>query len=153
MTLTQAIKTIELVASHQPSINMIVENDVFRINQSPELRYGVFAWVQGQHSGTADGNTHRLQFTFFYVDRLTADKGNEVEIQSVGMQTIENIARQLNDLGMYIDSYTFQPFNQRFTDECAGVFSTMAIDVPVGSLCGEDFADFNNDFNEDFLIY
>ena len=32
MTLKEAIKVIEEVASRQPSINMIVENDVFRLN-------------------------------------------------------------------------------------------------------------------------
>lgn len=153
MTLKEAIKVIELVASQQPSINMIVENDVFRLNAKPDARYGVFAWLQGQHSASVDSNTLSLQFTFFYVDRLTGDKGNQLEIQSVGIQTLDNILRRLDDLGMWVSRYTFQTFNQRFVDECAGVFTNVTIDIPISSVCPESFADFGKDFNEDFLIY
>lgn len=153
MTLKEAIKVIELVASQQPSVNMIVENDVFRLNAKPDARYGVFAWLQGQHSASVDSNTISLQFTFFYVDRLTGDKGNQIEVQSVGIQTLDNILRRLDDLGMWVSRYTFQTFNQRFVDECAGVFTNVTIDIPISSVCPESFADFGQDFNEDFLIY
>ena len=154
MTLKEAIKVIEEVASRQPSINMIVENDVFRLNAKADARYGVFAWLQGQHSTSIDSNTLSLQFTFFYVDRLTEDKGNQLEIQSVGIQTLDNILRKLDDLGMWVsNNYTFQAFNQRFLDECAGVFTNVTIDIPISSVCPESFADFGQDFNEDFMIY
>ena len=154
MTLKEAIKVIEVVASQQPSINMIVENDVFRLNAKADARYGVFAWLQGQHSTSIDSNTLSLQFTFFYVDRLTGDKSNQLEIQSVGIQTLDNILRKLDDLGMWVsNNYTFQTFNQRFLDECAGVFTNVTIDIPISSVCPESFADFGQDFNEDFMIY
>ena len=154
MTLKEAIKVIEEVASRQPSVNMIVENDVFRLNAKADARYGVFAWLQGQHSTSIDSNTLSLQFTFFYVDRLTGDKSNQLEIQSVGIQTLDNILRKLDDLGMWVsNNYTFQTFNQRFLDECAGVFCNVTISVPVASKCPEIFADYNEDFNEDFWIY
>lgn len=153
MTLKEAIRVIELVASQQPSVNMIVENDVFRLNAKPDARYGVFAWLQGQHSASVDSNTLSLQFTFFFVDRLTGDRGNQIEVQSVGIQTLDNILRRLDDLGMWVSRYTFQTFNQRFVDECAGVFTNVTIDIPISSACPESFADFGKDFNEDFLIY
>ena len=153
MTLKEAIKVIEVVASRQPSVNMIVENDVFRLNAKADARYGVFAWLQGQHSASVDSNTLSLQFTFFYVDRLTGDKGNQIEVQSVGIQTLDNILRRLDDLGMWVSRYTFQTFNQRFVDECAGVFTNVTIDIPISGVCPESFADFGKDFIEDFLIY
>ena len=154
MTLKEAIKVIELVASHQPSVNMIVENDVFRLNAKPDAKYGVFAWLQGQHSTSIDSNTLSLQFTFFYVDRLKSDRGNQVEVQSVGIQTLDNILRKLDELGMWVSNYTFQAFNQRFVDECAGVFCNVTIDIPISSACSDSFADFSEqDFNDDFLIY
>ena len=154
MTLKEAIKVIEEVASRQPSVNMIVENDVFRLNAKADARYGVFAWLQGQHSTSIDSNTLSLQFTFFYVDRLTEDKSNQLEIQSVGIQTLDNILRKLDELGLWVsNNYTFQAFNQRFLDECAGVFTNVTIDIPISSVCPESFADFGQDFNEDFMIY
>ena len=154
MTLLELIKTIEIVASHQPSIKMVVENDIFRLNNKADARYGVFAFVQGQHSTAINATFITYAFTFFYVDRLKNDRSNQIEIQSVGIQTLDNIIRQLEDLGIYSElSYTFQVFNQRFQDECAGVFCNVSLSVPLGSICPEDFADFNNDFNDDFMIY
>lgn len=154
MTLLELIKTLEVVASHQPSIKMVVENDVFRLNNKADARYGVFAFVQGQHSTSIDSSVITYTFTLFYVDRLKNDRSNQIEIQSVGVQTLDNIIRALDDLGIYAENlYTFQVFNQRFTDECAGVFCNVNLSVPVGSLCPESFGDFNFDFNDDFMIY
>lgn len=154
MTLLELIKTMEVVASHQPSIKMVVENDIFRLNAKADARYGVFAFVQGQHSSAIDSNVITYSFSLFYVDRLKNDRSNQIEIQSVGIQTLDNIIRQLDDLGIYAEqTYTFQVFNQRFLDECAGVFCNVNLSVPVGSLCPETFEDFNSDFNDDFMIY
>ena len=154
MTLLELIKTIEIVASYQPSIKMVVENDVFRLNNKADARYGVFAFVQGLHNTSIDSSVISYTFTFFYVDRLKNDRSNQIEIQSVGIQTLDNIIRRLDDLGVYSETgYSFQVFNQRFLDECAGVFTNVTLSVPVGSTCPETFEDFNGDFNDDFYIY
>lgn len=131
----------------QPSINMIVRNDVFRINTSPSLKYGVFAWTQGQHSGSIAGMTS-YAFSFFYVDRLKEDLSNQVEVQSVGCETIGNILRALEEYDIEVGSYTMQTFNQRFTDECAGVFCNVTLSVPQVSACPETYGE-----RTDFLIY
>ena len=149
MTLQQVIKAFEMVASQQPSVNMIVQNDIFRLNSKSDARYGVFGWTQGQHSSSADSSFFTYSFTFFYVDRLKNDVSNQIEVQSVGIQTLDNILRKLEDLDIFVSSsYSFQTFNQRFLDECAGVFCNVSLQVPVDSLCSESFADFlNTDFN------
>ena len=154
MTLLETIKAMEVIASHQPSIKMIVENDIFRLNARADAMYGVFSFVQGSHSASIDSNFITYAFTLFYVDRLKNDRSNQIEIQSVGIQTLDNIIRAMDEIGIYTEtSYSFQVFNQRFTDECAGVFCNVNMSVPVGSLCPEDFAGYNLDFNKDFLIY
>lgn len=154
MTLLELIRTIEVVASHQPSIHMVVENDVFRLNNKADARYGVFAFVQQQHTTSIESNVITYGFTFFYVDRLKNNRSNQIEIQSVGIQTLDNIIRELDEMGIYSEmSYSFQVFNQRFLDECAGVFCNVSLSIPVGSVCPESFGDFNFDYNRDFLIY
>lgn len=155
MTLQQIIKAFEVVASQQPSVNMIVQNDIFRLNAKSDARYGIFGWTQGQHSASLDSSLFNYSFTFFYVDRLKDDLSNQIEVQSVGMQTLDNILRRLDEKGLYVSStYNFQTFNQRFFDECAGVFCNITLQVPVSSVCSESFADFlDTDFNEDFLIF
>lgn len=154
MTLSEVIRTMEVVASKQPSINMVVENDVFRLNNKADARYGVFAFTQGQHSTSIDSNLITYAFTLFYVDRLKNDRSNQIEIQSVGIQTLNNIIRALEDYDIAPETgYSFQVFNQRFVDECAGVFCNVSFSVPVDSVCADFFADFNDDFNDDFLIF
>ena len=155
MTLQQVIKAFEVVASQQPSVNMIVQNDIFRLNSKSDARYGVFGWTQGQHSSSADSSFFTYSFTFFYVDRLKNDVSNQIEVQSVGIQTLDNILRGLEELDIFVSSsYSFQTFNQRFLDECAGVFCNVSLQVPVSSICSESFADFlKTDFNDDFMIF
>lgn len=147
MTLAQVIDIFEKIAMQQPSINMIVRNDVFRINTSPSLKYGVFAWTQGQHTGSIAGMTS-YAFSFFYVDRLKDDLSNQVEVQSVGCETIGNILRALEEYDIEVGNYTMQTFNQRFTDECAGVFCNVTLSVPQVSACPEAYGE-----RTDFLIY
>lgn len=142
MTLLQLIKAIEGIAKEQPSIKQIIQNDVFRLNALPDAKYGVFAWVQGLHSTNIDSATMNYQFTFYYVDRLNEDHSNQIEVQSVGIQTLDNIIREMDARGIYVNNtYTMRTFNQRFIDECAGVFCNVSIDVPMGSLCVDDYAE------------
>ena len=137
MTLAQIIDIIKEVAMAQPPVNMIVENDVFRLNAIPDAKYGVFAFLQGNHRSGEDEDIFR--FTFFYVDRLVEDGSNEVEIQSVGKSTLDNIMRTLGeDFG--VDEWEITTFNQRFNDMCAGAFCSVAISAPVGYNCMEDFS-------------
>lgn len=137
MTLAQVISAMKAAALAQPAVTMVVDNDIFRLNARPAATYGVFAYTQGQHSGTADGSLHRFAFTLFYVDRLTEDDGNEIEVQSVGISVLENIIRTLADEGIFAEDYTMQTFTQRFLDECAGAFANVTFEVPVDSLCAE----------------
>ena len=155
MTLQEVIKAFEVVASQQPSVNMIVRNDIFRLNSKSNAKYGVFGWTQVQHSTSADSSMFTYSFVFFYVDRLKNDRSNEIEVQSVGIQTLDNILRKLEDLDIFVSSsYSFQTFNQRFLDECAGVFCNVSLQVPVTSMCSESFADFlKTDFSDDFMIF
>lgn len=155
MTLVEVIKVIEVIAARQPSVHMIIENDVFRLNEKADARYGVFAWTQGQHSTRVDGNSIDFAFNFFYIDRLKNDRSNQLEIQSVGTQTLDNIIRTLDDIGIDIENtYTFQVFNQRFADECAGVYVNVILSVPVTAICPEFFTDFSaDDFNDDFNTF
>ena len=153
MTLSDTIRAIETIAGGIPSVASIVRNDIFRLNSLPDAEYAVFGWTQGQHTASVSSSLVTFNFTFFYIDRLRADKKNELEIQSVGIQVLDNIIRTLEAKTVYAENtYTFTTFNQRFLDECAGVFTNVALQVPLSDLCEETYADFNDDFNEDFTI-
>lgn len=137
MTLLEVVRLVETIARSQPSVKTIVENDVFKLNEHPEAKYGVFAYVQDQHSASATSDWVSFRFSFFYVDRLLYDKSNQIEIQSVGVETLNNILRRLYDQGVVSGNYTLQPFNQRFSDECAGVYCSVELQTLRGSVCPE----------------
>lgn len=138
MTLLEVIRAIEDAAARQPSVAMIVENDIFRLNSYADARYGVFAWVQGRHRvDPLTPDWMRFSFTLYYVDRLRNDIANQVEVQSVGIETLRNVLAILRDAGVEPETYEFQPFNQRFADECAGVFCSVTLLVEADSVCAE----------------
>ena len=141
MNLLQVIRAIETAAAAQPSIATIVRNDIFRLNPAPSVRYGVFAWLQGEHRTSLDSGLMTWSFTLFYADRLREDAANEVEVQSVGIETLENILRALEDKGLTAGDYGFQAFNQRFSDECAGVYCSVTLEGQKGGHCQDVYED------------
>ena len=140
-TLLQVIRALEVIASREPTVRMIVRNDVFRLNTIQDAHYGVFAWLQREHRENLDTGLLTVALTLFYVDRLTADKSNELEVQSVGIATLGNILRQAEDLDIGVGEVRYNTFNQRFEDECAGVFCSVELQVSVDWICPEDFTD------------
>lgn len=134
-------------AYKEPLINTIVRGDIFRINTKPECRYGVFSFIQQPHTSTPDFWT--FNYIFYYVDRLTADKRNELDIHNSGINFLGRLCDHLD-----IQNVTYTTFLQKFNDECAGVYCQARLLVPRDYDCkgDEDLYDFSNDFNNDFLI-
>lgn len=160
MTLLELIRTIEGVAAKQPAINTLVRDNVFLLNDNPAVRYGAFAWVQGQHGESLDPAFRTYRFTFFYVDRLTESRGNAVECQSVGFDTLGNILRELAE-DFAIDEWSIDTFADykadNFKDMTAGAYASVTMRVPAGG-CFEAFStrsagDYNYDYNEDYLTF
>ena len=138
MTLLDLIKKIEDVAVTQPQVKEVIPSDVYKLNERADALYGVFAWTQGQHVMNVYEGMTAYTFNLFYIDRLTADQKNKTEIQSVGLQVLGNILRTLMS---YIDvsEARFQPFTERFADECAGVYCTVTLTVSDDTSCEQLF--------------
>lgn len=139
MTLLEVIRSIEIAARRQPEVRMVVQNDIFRLNTIADARYGVFAWTQGRHRATVTDDYIRYSFVLYYVDRLRNDQANQIEVQSVGISTLTNILRTLEGWGLTPETYEFQTFNQRFTDECAGVYCSVVLIAPEDYICPENY--------------
>ena len=150
---------LESVAAAQPAVWSIVRQDVSRLNERPDWRYGCFGWQQGTHYESADGDIARYAFTLFYIDRLTERKDNRAEVQSVGCEVLGSILRYIAETECGVEEWSLHPFTYRFKDECAGVWAEVVLEVPIDLPCGavyeelENIADFNADFNEDFQCW
>lgn len=142
MTLYDTINIIEQIALQQPNVRTAKEGNVFdHLNANPSVQYAAVILTQGQHQ--QDERFNHFRFSIFYVDRLESDlDSNRIQIQSTGKEVLNNIIRTLTSkFDAECDDITYQPFTQRFADECAGVFASVVIDVPVDYLCAEDYAD------------
>lgn len=139
MTLQVLVQHIEEAVRGQVFVRTLVRNDIFRLNSIPDVDYGVFAWTQNTHQYNRQRGQMDFRFTFYYADRLTNDRRNEIEVQSNGIETIQNVLLYLQDhFDDEIDIVTdvaISTFNQRFVDECAGAFASVTISVPVESDC------------------
>lgn len=138
MTLKTIIEKIREYSLGSPNVCGVIVNDVFEANHWEGVEYGVVAIIQREHSVSDNLATYRFQLA--YIDRLTEDKSNEVDIQSEGVITISNIVNALveySDVDMDGDM-SFSVFNERFKDDCGGVLADVAFITtsPMG-ICNE----------------
>ena len=135
------VKMFKSIAKSQPNVNSIIDNDIYRLNTLKDVDYSVFGWQQRQHQEETDFWIYSFQF--FYVDRLTQDGSNELETQNIGLEVLSNIISTILEYGDgEIEVYgttLYQPFTQRFKDECSGVYATVSFRVPKSCICIEEY--------------
>lgn len=140
MTLRDVVIAMEAAADAQPSVNLIVPNDVRTLNTIKDARYGVFAWTQANHRADIENGVFSFAFNLFYIDRLADGEGNRLMVQSEGVQTISNILRQMEEDGIPVaGEVTFTPFDYRFTDACTGVYASVTFEVEMETICVNEY--------------
>lgn len=129
MTLKQLIYNILEIAKEKPNIRTAKEGNVYDLNSMPDVEYNVFWLTQGQHR--VDEQEITYNFNMFYISRLTDDFGNKVDIHSDGIVELTNIINTIvEELDCEVEyPLSFTTFNQRFLEECAGVFTSVNIVV------------------------
>lgn len=131
MTLKILIEKFKEAASKERNVNYVGVGDVYKLNELPDVDYSVVWLTESQHSITVD--TSSYGFTVFYIDRQTDAVDNTLKVHSDGMIKIQNILNRLTELCddeieiQYPISFT--PFNQRFADDCTGLFCSIKIDT------------------------
>ena len=137
MTLYDIVTGFKNIAKKQPNINYVNDGDIYSLNSSPNLEYGVFFITQSNHSQNEDTVSYTL--TLYYIDRLNGDGSNTLQIQSNAMMALNNIINVFNAQYDVEIEYNIQytTFVHRFQDDCAGVFANVTItaDAELG-LCG-----------------
>lgn len=153
--LKKLIYALIQAAKAQPNIWTIYLNDVFNLNKFPDIDYSAFCITQEPHQGTnVDGDYITFNLVLYYIDRLTITKDNDLDAQSVAIDTLQNILGDLEESeNCEVQSISYTTFNQKFKDECTGAFARVAIKWPKGNVCPDVLdGDFNIDFSDDYLI-
>lgn len=137
MTLMETINLLNWVAQNQPNVNGIVETgDIFDLNKDEyQQKYSAFCATQRTHTVGEDFTTYR--FTLFYVDRLTLDKSNKIEIQSTACEFFQNLIKTImqhfESLDFTVGDVT--TFTEKFSAECAGAYMDCEITTKNENLC------------------
>lgn len=133
MTLLELIQTLKAEALAQPTVKLVVDNDMARLNGIADAEYGVFGYKQNTHSAVGDWMNY--SFTLYYADRLLNDKSNENEILSAGMLTLDNILLAVEESGVVIGNAQYTTDVVAYADECAVVACDVTLSVTRPSLC------------------
>ena len=159
MTLLETTRLIEYIGSKMPNVNTVVDTEnIYDLNaDNYEVKYSAFVVQQQQHMSNQEGFI-TYNFNLYYIDRLTIDKKNKLEIQSTAINVLQNIINIMQDRSFVTDvtGSAFTTFTEQFTAECAGAYCSIAVTTPNISLCSIYDAyeyDFNEDFGKDFWTF
>lgn len=130
MTIKDLVHTIKNIALKHNFIKNFNEGDIYEFMNNGEKQYGVIN-LTIDTINRVSANIMQLNATIIYIDRLTEDNANKLDIWTTGTNTIQQILNSLKQKGIMVDdTYDFTAFTEdEFQDLCAGVYATIEIQM------------------------
>lgn len=129
------------------------------INSEVAVQYAACVLIPEIH--TARSNYNTFSFSLCYIDRLRQDRTNKLEVQSDAISVLQEITSKIIAEWMYdmVVGYRYTDqvtvFTDQFSDECAGAYIDIHIDVQSGECeyynIQEDNDCSENDLNGNFI--
>lgn len=143
MTLKYLLNIISRRAINQKCINYasagsdIYQLNVVRIEDYPVL----FTSPTGNHM--VSENTTIYELTLYYLDRLTEDNLNDIDIQSVAIEQLKNIVLTIGQIDGVVrvsEAYSITNFieTEAFNDRLAGGYCTIQVEVLNNFVCPDE---------------
>lgn len=130
--------TIKKIAKQIPNIGLVETGDIYELlNANQSVSYPAIVITNRPHTIDRSTDTITYNFYIFYVDRLTSDDSNRIDIHNAATEVLYSLTDALSQYGMEIYSQsniTF--FNERFNDTTAGAYIEIGVNVEVEQ-CGE----------------
>ena len=123
-------KIKQLSKSLDPNIEYVVYGDVYELNHIQNVTYPAVVVTVGQHTSNLDNYNFNYRLNIFYVDRLTDDKVNKIDVHANAIIFINSLLKALDD-EYIISDYEIFNFNERFNDVCAGAYVSCRIQMPI----------------------
>lgn len=136
MTLLEITRALNRIALSQPLVNSVVESgNIYELNENPDVKYATFCAVQQTHSLDPETSIMSYNFVLYFVDRLTSNSSNKVDVQSTAIQVLTNIiksfADEYEDVAELNQSISYEVFTDSFNDLCAGAYANVTIEADV----------------------
>lgn len=138
MTYKEIIKIIKNISLALPDVESFYTGDVYEINKDQSVKYGSVVLTNQEHSFDNVNDQFNYNFVLFYIDRLTDDEANRIDVQTAGINALTTIVKTIEDYGCIIDNVRYNVFKERFNDWCSGVYGTFSIKVDDND-CVEEF--------------
>lgn len=115
------------------NIKQIVDNkgfnfnvgDVYSINFKSNVKYPIVnMFVENIN---VDGMNNNYNIVMYYIDRLTTNKSNEINIQSDSIIYLTEIMNNIEPAD--VNNITLTPFSEDFGDNCSGCFARFTTTV------------------------
>lgn len=139
MNLYDVLNKLSDIANKHKLIGSYHNGDVYRIMNSAKNTYPVVVFTVDMLQNYQDYST--LNAYMYFIDRLTDDEDNKINIQTNGINVINDIINKLcevNEISVPTPlQYTF--FTEKFGDLCCGVYANVSIQFNNYSNCCENF--------------
>ena len=142
MSLYSTVNKILSIARRQPDVFDAGEGDIYEtLNGRMDIAYPLVWLTQQQHPQdmAVDGDFNTFTFTLFYVDRLTSDRSNRLQVQSHAIEVLRSIAREL-ETETDLPTKNYVTFTERFESMCAGAYLEFSMYDILDDACVETFA-------------
>ena len=134
MTLNALIQIIGRQAIKNKLVNWFGGGaNVYDINNNEVRDYALlFFSPTGTHTSTTNYTTYSV--TMFYMDRLSDDNSNDIQIFSAGIEVLKRIVKDIENLDDVLsvsDEINLNNFTEteKMTDRVAGAYATFDITV------------------------
>lgn len=131
MNLKETIDKFNSIAISQPNVNDYIKSgNIYDLSENRNANFSVFCVTQGTHSYDFENGYNTFNFILYYVDRLTSDCDNKIEVQSTAIETLKNIIRTYSkETDVDIATADFEVFTESFAQLCAGAYTTISVIV------------------------
>lgn len=114
-----------------PNIGHVLYGDVYELNHIQTVEYPAVVVTVGNHGANLNDYTLQYRLNIFYIDRLTDDKGNKIDVHANSIVFLNTLLKELDEDLMISEGYEIINFNERFNDVCSGAYVTVRVGVPI----------------------
>ena len=129
MNFIQILRKLEAYSLSLPYVHSANLGDIYEyLNGKPNVKYAAVNIDINQ--STRNDNLITYSVYLYYIDRLTEDKSNWMEVKTTAEQVLNSIVNYAAEIGDVDDGWTINYFEQQFSDYCAGGYVQFNLEVP-----------------------
>lgn len=139
MQLSEFIRIVNKECLNHILVNNAYYGDVYKNLNSGKQVYPVTNLTIESVNEDTDNDLMTFNGTLIYVDMLTNDSSNKIDVQSAGITILSQILDRLVNvnLGWSTTQRNYTIFTEKFADLCGGAFVNFSMSVHIDKICDD----------------